>query len=146
MFILLNMCLSCVKADYFLPSPEYHEFFCKINKALSSISEITRGSPCLRSKMHITARPSATSSLSVKWKFPQPSHQQNKRLTPSYPGDVSEKNSFDIQRDISKQKNCHCSFFFQMLRNPNRCLWDVPISGHLYNTIYIWQRKTLIFT
>lgn len=83
LFLFCNMCLSCVKADYFLPSPEYHKFFCKINKALSRISEITRGSPCLRSKMHITARPSATSKLSVKMKFStnRQSTEQNINIT-----------------------------------------------------------------
>lgn len=124
-FLPRNMCLSCVKADYFLPFPEYHEFFCKINKALSSISEITRGSPCLRSKMHITARPSATSSLSVKWKLPQTGNQQNKTLTSSYPRGVPKKNSFVIQRDISKQKIATEA----SLQNPNRCLRDVQFSG-----------------
>lgn len=100
LFLACNMCLSCVKADYFLPSPEYHKFFCKINKALSRISEITRGSPCLRSKMHITARPSATSKLSVTMKCSTNRQSTEKTLT-SHLGEISKKKNFAIQATLN---------------------------------------------
>lgn len=93
--------VMCQSWLYFLPSPEYHKFFSKINKVLSRIFEITRGKPFSDQRCTSLLVSLQYPRLSLGWNLQETDKKQNNTWTP-YPGIWLKKKSFDIQATFSR--------------------------------------------